>query len=85
MELTLELIQALAKLVVDHKLDKLKLDALEITKTKHEVSHEPMVNNLASKQQFTDEELLFWSSSAPALTPEQVEALSVNPPPRKKG
>lgn len=83
MELTLELIQALSKLVVDHKLDRLKLGDLEILKTKHEVakSDRPAVPNLAS---MSGEELLFYSTTAPALTVEEVEQLAVNPPPRKK-
>lgn len=83
MELTLEMIQALSKLVVDHKLDSLKLGELEIVKSKHEgIKNEPRSSaNLAS---MSEEELLFYSTSAPALTIEEVEALAVNPPPRKK-
>ncbi len=83
MELTLEIIQALSKMVVDHKLDRIKVGELEILKTKHESPklEKPAIPNLAS---LSGEELLFYSTSAPALTPEEVEQLSVNPPPRKK-
>lgn len=84
MELTVEIIEQLVKLAVNNKLDKLKLGELEITKTRHDSDKKDSkpANNLPL---LTDEdELLYWSTSAPNLTPEQIEALSVNPPPKPK-
>ena len=83
MELTIEQIKALSKLVVDHKLDSLEYGSLKLTKTKHEppkTEKAPATNPVF----LTDEELLFASTSAPVLTPEEIEAFAINPPQRKK-
>ncbi len=79
MELTLELVQALSKLVVDHKLDRLKLGDLEITKTKHESVKldDKSNNNSVSNEELDD--ILFHSTSAPTLSLEQLAALTVTP------
>lgn len=79
MELTLELVQALSKLVVDLKLDRLKLGELEIIKTKHESPklEDKSNNNIASSEELDD--LLFHSTSAPALSLEQLAALTITP------
>ena len=79
MELTLELIQALAKLVVDQKLDRLKCGELEIIKTKHEsVRLEEKPNNNSTSVEELDD-ILFHSTSAPPLSLEQLAALTVTP------
>ncbi len=84
MELDLETIKALAKLAVDLKLDRLKLGDFEIIKTKHESPklEAKDITNIASSQDLDD--VLFHSTSAPAMTLEQLAALSVTPLKRHK-
>ncbi len=64
-------------MMVDHKLDRIKLGDFELVKSKHDNSAKETPTTSAPKV-LDDEELLFWSSSAPALTQEQIEALSYN-------
>lgn len=84
MELSVQVIQELMKLMEEHKIDKLKLDSLELIKTRHEPGKTDNSSNKLTSNIVDDEELLFWSTSTPALTPEQIEALSANPPPPPK-
>lgn len=70
MELTLQTIESLVKLVSDHKLDSLQLGDLKITKTLHEVKEGPSIPFAPSKM--TDEELLF-AAGAGELPKEIVE------------
>jgi len=79
MELTLELIQALSKLVVDHKLDRLKCGELEITKTKHEAPKLDVQSNNNPTSIAELDDILFHSTSAPPLSLEQLEALTITP------
>lgn len=79
MELTLELVQALSRLVVEHKLDSLKLGELEIRKSKHEAAKlEVQSNNNPTSIEELDD-ILFHSTSAPPLSLEQLEALTITP------
>lgn len=81
MELTIEVVQALAKIVVDNKLDCLKLEGIEITKAKHEPAKLEKANNSSSNGGVMDgEELLYWSSSSPNFTQEQIDDLAINSP-----
>lgn len=84
MELTLEAIQSLIKMVVDNKLDKLELGDLKISKSRYEASKaeaRPTVNNPTL---IDEDEILYWSTSTPTLTAEQIELLAANPPPKPK-
>lgn len=83
MEITPAIINEIMEMMVKHRVDRVKLGELELLKTKHEGSK---ANNNSSSiaVPMSEEELLFYSTTAPALTPEQVEALAVNPPSRKK-
>ena len=66
MELTLEIIKELAQLLDLHKLDKIKLGDLELVKTKHESLKTSNSNSVIGiNRELDDEELLFYSSSAP--------------------
>lgn len=78
MELTIESIQQLMKLMSEHKVDRLKLGDLELTKTKHEAGKNEATSLNKSASVMDDEELLFWSSSAPPLTAQQLEELAAN-------
>ena len=69
MDLTLQNIEALIKLVSEHKLDSLKLGDLEIHKTLHEVKEDKM---LPSPTRMSNEELMF-AAGAAELPPEIVE------------
>lgn len=83
MELTIDTIKELVKLVTTHKLDKLRLGDLEITKSRHESAKDKTANNSIS---ISDEELLYMSG-APALTAEEIAMLTDNPmplPPTKR-
>lgn len=77
MEITLDVVEQLAKLLTKHKLDKIKLGELEIVKSRHEVMkvEKPMMHNTVF-----DEELLYMSG-APALTAEEIEAYAIDPMP----
>lgn len=73
--------------MVDFKIDFLKLDTLELHKSKHDVKDTAIkdkidkTNILSSNSNEMDpEELLFWSSSAPPMTQEQIEAMSYSEP-----
>jgi hypothetical protein len=84
MELSVEIIEQLVKIAVANKLDRLKVGDLEILKTKHDVpkTESKNLNNPASVNDA--DELLFWSTSSPSLTQEQIEALAVNELPKTK-
>jgi hypothetical protein len=82
MELTVKDIQALAKIVVNEKLDSLEYGNLKIVKTRHETP-KTSSQSITNSAFLSDEELMFASTMAPALTQEELEALAVNPPPRK--
>lgn len=63
MDITVEVIKELASILTTHKLDRLKLGDLELSKTRHEVAREGnSVNQIPS-----EDEILFWSTSAPPL------------------
>lgn len=85
MEITVETIEALAKLLITHKLDRIKIGEFEISKSKHESSSSAQkqpVHNLAFP---SDNELLFLSAGG--ITAEQLQELAVDPmpvPPVKK-
>ena len=72
MELSLQTIEALIKLVSDHKLDSLELGELKITKTLHEVK-EGATPIPFTPSKMTDEEILFLAGAG-ELPPELVEA-----------
>ncbi len=77
----LELMELLVKLLIDNKLDRLRLGEFEILKSKHDLPVKDKSNNAASlAAQIDPDELLFWSSSSPALTEEQINDLAVNSP-----
>lgn len=85
MELDLNTIDSLMKLMITNKIDQLKLGDLLLTKTKHDAP-KAEANSSAFNGDgiFSDEELLYFSSTGPSsLTPEQVAALAVNPAPIK--
>lgn len=76
-------IEQLIKLVVANKIDRLKFGDIEIVKTRHDVAKTD--NKLASNQDVIDEdELLYWSTSSPSLSKEQIDALSYVPQTRPK-
>ncbi len=79
MELTLELVQALANVLTSHKLDRLEFNGLVLVKSKHETPklEEKPNNNLASHEELDD--ILFHSTSAPPLSLEQLASLTVTP------
>lgn len=81
MELTVENIKQLIELAVKNKLDRLKVGELEITKTKYDqvAKAEPKTLNTPASVSDPDE-LLFWSTSSPTLTQEQIAELAVNAP-----
>lgn len=68
MELTLDLIKELTALLVEHKLDKLKLGDFEINKSRHEnakvAESTPQLSNTVPL--LDEEELLFHSTSSPS-------------------
>ena len=73
-------IKELVKLLVENKLDRLKIGDIEICKSRHD---QPKVeiksNNPISNQVVTDpDELLYWSTSSPVITKEDLEELSEN-------
>lgn len=77
---TIKFIKELVKLVVDNKLDNFKLDNIEISKSKHDLTPPAKLdktNKQPLSKEYDDEEILFYSTSAPALTLEQIEELSV--------
>ncbi len=79
MEMTLELVQQLAKVLTTHKLDRLELGELVLVKTKHEAARaESLPNNITASNQDI-EDILFHSTSAPELTLEQLSSLTVTP------
>lgn len=82
MELNTDNIKALMQLMQDFRIDRLKLESLELVKTKHETAKEKTNNTSSSIEPIDDEELLFWSSSAPALTQEQIDAMSYTQVPK---
>jgi len=75
-------IESLMQLCVKYKVDRLVANeaGIEIIKTKHDVIRQEVVAPPQQEHQLiTDnDELLFWSSSSPALTVEQIEQLSLN-------
>lgn len=78
MELTVENIEQLVKIACANKLDKLKFGDLEITKTRHDgVKGDAKTLNNPTSVNDADE-LLYWSTSSPTLTQEQIDALAVN-------
>lgn len=84
MELTVEVIEQLVKIACSNKLDRLKVGELEILKTRHEgVKTEAKTLNNSTSVNDADE-ILFWSTSSPSLTQEQIDALAVNELPKTK-
>lgn len=82
MEMSLELITALSQLMVEKKLDQIKVGDVLITKTKHETPKvEATSPALNGGLPFTEEELFYSATGFNSLTPEQVDALST---PRKR-
>ena len=79
MDLTLDNIKFLAQLVVDLKLDSLKLGDLELHKTKHEQPKLDIKSNNDTVSNQELDEILFHSTSAPSLTLEDLEAMSITP------
>lgn len=78
MELTVDIISQLIKLVVENKLDKLELGDLKIMKTRYE-SPKQEQKSLNNNTSINDaDELLFWSTSSPSLTQEQIAELAMN-------
>lgn len=80
MALDLSQIKELIKLAVDNKLDSLEFEGLKISKSKYDIQT-PIKSDpnksITSNDFITDpDEILYWSSSAPALTQEQIDALS---------
>lgn len=55
---------------------------IEITKTRYETVPKEKINNIASSNEVVNDpdELLYWSSSGPQLTQEQINELAVNSP-----
>jgi len=70
MELTIENITSLIKLVSEYKLDTLKFQELEIKKTIHETKED---KSLPLPKRLSDEDLLF-AAGADQLPPELVSA-----------
>lgn len=68
MELTLDLIKDLTALLVEHKLDKLKVGDFEICKSRHENTKTAEIpTKLTNSLPLLDEdELLFHSTSSPS-------------------
>lgn len=66
MDITLENIEKLAQIMEKYKLDKIKVGDLELDKTRHESfkSEKKSTNNNVL---LSDEELLYWSTSAPSI------------------
>ena len=83
-DITLEQVQILANVLTLHKLDRLEFNGLVLVKSRHESTQTNQAQGVLQEPLLLDEdELLFHSTNAPALTPEQVDLLSINPPPRK--
>lgn len=73
MELDLDTIKQLVILLTEHKLDKLKIGELEICKTRHEnVKVTDNSKNLTNNPILNEDELLFYSTSAPNRPSEQI-------------
>ena len=83
LEINVETIRALAQILDTLKLDSIKYGDLEIKKSRHELTPQDQKPLQEMASILDEEDLLFHSTSAPALTPEQVAALAVNPPPVK--
>jgi hypothetical protein len=76
MDLTVETIEALAKLVTAHRLDSLKVGELELVKSQHDVIPLKRASKPPKTAQPTDpDELLYWSSQAPKMTAAEDRAL----------
>lgn len=85
MEITVETIESLAKLLTAYKLDRIKIGDFEISKTKHESSSSASKQPVHNLTFPSDEELLFLSAGG--ITAEQLKELAVDPmpvPPVKK-
>lgn len=78
-DLTVDVIAQLAQLVVTHKLDCLKVGDLVISKSKHETPKLELNKASAQELNMIDEELLYYSSKAPKLSPEEL-TLGLTPP-----
>jgi hypothetical protein len=88
MALDTSTIKELIKLLVDNKLDTLEFEGLKITRSRHEILKAADNKSVSSHQEtVTDpDELLFWSTSTPSLTQEQISALAFSdlPTPKSK-
>lgn len=72
MELTVEVVESLAKILDAHKLDSLKFGELELVKSRHEGAVRPASKVMGLQDAPVDpDELLYWSSQASNLTPEE--------------
>ena len=65
MEITVEVVEALAKILTSHKLDSLKVGELELVKSKHEAPGPKSPGKTKSVTQVDSDELLYWSSQSP--------------------
>jgi hypothetical protein len=81
-----KIVKELVRLVVENKLDTLEFEGLRIVKTRHDSVPKPVPDNKpVSSHEITDpDEILFYSSSAPALTQEQIDAMAFSSVPESK-
>jgi hypothetical protein len=80
MDLNLESIEALLKMVSAHKIDKLKVGDLEIVKTRHE---QPKAETPAQLTRDMPEDLLYYSTSIPNRAAIEAQQLAFSQPKKK--
>ncbi len=81
MEINIETIKQLIELVVENKLDVLKLGDLEISKSRHDnIKVSENQNKIVLKGEIVDpDELMFYSSSARHNNAEEANTHVINP------
>ena len=83
MELDLNSIEALMRLMQTFKIDRLKIQDLELTKTRHEgaKAETGAPPNLTS---LPEEDILFWSTNAPPIPREALDEIALAPSKTKR-
>lgn len=81
MEIDMDIIKQLIELVVENKLDKLKLGDLEISKSRYDnIKNPESSNKVVLKGEVLDpDELMFYSSSSRHASAEEANAHVINP------